>query len=177
MGRSLWALARALGGGALLSGCATMIRGTEEPLQLTSLPSGARAVIGSGQSCTTPCSIHLARNTSTVVTFEREGCETAMVSVFPTLAGAGVILGGVIDYGTGAVYNLQPNPVVANLRCASDTAGHAVPALIPPVVTTAPDSSGSQTETKLLELKSLLDKGLITTEEYEQKRALILKGM
>lgn len=100
-----------------------------------------------------------------------------MVSVFPTLAGAGVILGGVIDYGTGAVYNLQPNPVVANLRCASDTAGHAVPALIPPVVTTAPDSSGSQTETKLLELKSLLDKGLITTEEYEQKRALILKGM
>jgi Short C-terminal domain len=45
------------------------------------------------------------------------------------------------------------------------------------VVTTAPASSGSQTETKLLELKSLLDKGLITTEEYEQKRTLILKGM
>lgn len=71
MGRSLWALACALGCGALLSGCATMIRGTEEPLQLTSFPSGARAVIGSGQSCTMPCSIHLARNTSTVVTFER----------------------------------------------------------------------------------------------------------
>ena len=176
MGRGLWALTCAVGCGALLSGCATMIRGTQEPLQLTSFPSGAKAVIGSGQSCTTPCSIHLARNTSTVVTFEREGCDTAMVSVFPTLAGAGVILGGVIDYGTGAVYSLQPNPVVANLRCASDTARHTAPALVPAVVT-EPDPSGGQTETKLLELKSLLDKGLITKEEYEQKRSLILKGM
>ena len=42
---------------------------------------------------------------------------------------------------------------------------------------TEPDPSGGQTETKLLELKSLLDKNLITKEEYEQKRALILKGM
>jgi hypothetical protein len=124
----------------------------------------------------TPCSIHLARNTSTVVTFEHEGCDTAMVSVFPTLAGAGVILGGVIDYGTGAVYNLQPNPVVANLRCLSDTPAHAAPALMPAVMT-EPDHNNGQAEARLLELKSLLDKGLITQEEYEQKRALIIKGM
>src|SRR5262245_17149167 len=136
MGKGLWANLIALGCSAVVSGCATMIRGTQEPLQLTSFPSGARAVIGSGQSCTTPCSIHLARNTSTVVTFEHEGCDTAMVSVFPTLAGAGVILGGVIDYGTGAVYSLQPNPVVANLRCTGNAVGPAVPALIPAVVTT-----------------------------------------
>src|SRR2546430_13323530 len=133
MSRRLWALACAFC--ALLSGCATMIRGTEEQLQLTSFPNGAKAVIGSGQSCMTPCSIHLSRNTSTVVTFEHEGCDTAMISVFPTLAGAGVILGGVIDYGTGAVYNLQPNPVVANLRCLSVTPPHAAPALMPAVWT------------------------------------------
>lgn len=29
--------------------------------------------------------------------------------MIPTLAGAGVIFGGFIDYGTGAVYDLQPN--------------------------------------------------------------------
>jgi len=99
-----------------------------------------------------------------------------MVSVFPTLAGAGVILGGVIDYGTGAVYNLQPNPVVANLRCATETPGHPVPTLMPAIMT-VPDPNGNSNETKLLELKSLLDKQLITPKEYEQKRALILKGM
>jgi hypothetical protein len=44
-------------------------------------------------------------------------------------------------------------------------------------VATEPEPNGSQTETKLLELKSLLDKGLITKEEYEQKRSLILKGI
>lgn len=176
MGSKLWAFTLALGCSVLLSGRATMIRGTEEPLQLTSFPAGAKAVIGSGQSCTTPCSLHLSRNTSTVVTFEREGCETAMVSVFPTLAGAGVILGGVIDYGTGAVYNLQPNPVVANLRCVSDSAGHPTSALAPAVIT-EPDHMSGHNETKLLELKSLLDKGLITQEEYDQKRATIMKDL
>jgi hypothetical protein len=176
MSKKFWALTCVLGCGVLLSGCATMIRGTEEPLQLTSFPNGAKAVIGSGQSCMTPCSIHLARNTSTVVTFEHEGCDTVMISVFPTLAGAGVILGGVIDYGTGAVYNLQPNPVVANLRCLGDSPSHAAPALVPAVLT-EPVPGDHQAESKLLELKSLLDKGLITREEYEQKRAVILKGM
>lgn len=49
-------------------------------------------------------------------------------------------------------------------------------ALIPAVMT-EPDHNNGQTEAKLLELKGLLDKGLITKEEYEQKRAVILKGM
>jgi len=100
-------------------GCVTVVRGTEEPLQLTSNPPGARASLASGQTCTTPCAISLSRGTSTVVTFEKDGCERQMISVFPTIAAAGVLLGGVIDYGTGAVYNLQPNPVVVLLRCPS----------------------------------------------------------
>jgi hypothetical protein len=101
-----------------------------------------------------------------------------MVSVFPTLAGAGVILGGIIDYGTGAVYNLQPNPVVANLRCPDTSPTIASPTVIPAVMTTTSgDSSSSSHEAQLLELKSLLDKGLITQEEYDQKRSEILKGL
>jgi len=102
----------------LISGCATMIRGTTEELQLTSDPVGAKASLSNGQSCTTPCSLSLARNSSLAVTFIKDGCDNHTVSVFPTLAGAGVILGGLIDYGTGAVYSLQPNPVIASLRCA-----------------------------------------------------------
>jgi hypothetical protein len=35
----------------------------------------------------------------------------------PSLAGAGAMLGGFIDYGTGAVYDLQPNPLFVTLNC------------------------------------------------------------
>src|SRR4051812_47271244 len=83
----------------LTSGCATIIRGTEQPLQIMSDPPGARASLGTGQACNTPCSINLSRSTSTAITFEKEGCDRTMVSVFPTIAGAGVVLGGIIDYG------------------------------------------------------------------------------
>jgi hypothetical protein len=99
-----------------------------------------------------------------------------MISVFPTISAAGVVLGGVIDYGTGAVYNLQPNPVVANLRC-SDTPTVTAPAIVPAVITTPGSTAGPSLETQLLELKSLLDKGLISQEEYNLKRAELLKGL
>ncbi len=49
--------------------------------------------------------------------YEKEGCEAESLSVFPTLAGGGVLLGGLIDYGTGAVYDLTPNPAHVMLKC------------------------------------------------------------
>jgi hypothetical protein len=125
----------------LVAGCATMIRGTREPLQLSSNPEGAEAQLSNGQSCTTPCSIDLPRETSVAVNFTKDGCDSQTVSVFPTLAGAGVILGGVIDYGTGAVYNLQPNPVIAGLHC------HSVAQAAPPAIAAHPvGQAGAITE-------------------------------
>jgi hypothetical protein len=103
----------------LLTGCATMIRGTHEPLQLSSSPEGAVAQISNGQSCTTPCAMDEERDSSFSITFSKDGCDSQTVSVFPTLAGAGVLLGGIIDYGTGAVYSLRPNPVVTTLKCSA----------------------------------------------------------
>ena len=93
------------------SGCATMIRGTQESLQVTSEPSGVRVEASTGQSGTTPCSFMMKRNQSALLKFTKEGYHPETVTVYPSLAGAGVILGGLIDYGTGAVYNLTPNPV------------------------------------------------------------------
>jgi hypothetical protein len=110
-----------------------MIRGTTEELQFSSSPAGAKASLSNGQSCVTPCAITLPRNGSFAVTFSKDGCDDHLTSVFPTLAGAGVILGGLIDYGTGAVYSLQPNPVLAGLRCAKPA-----PTTVPTVVTPPP---------------------------------------
>jgi len=37
--------------------------------------------------------------------------------MMPVLAGGGVLMGSLIDYGTGAVYDLQPNPLTITLVC------------------------------------------------------------
>lgn len=105
----------------LISGCATMIRGTEDTLQVSSDPSGANVELSGGQSGTTPCSFVLKRNQSCIVKISKEGYHTEAVTVYPTLAGSGVILGGLIDYGTGAVYNLTPNPVNVLLKPKDST--------------------------------------------------------
>ncbi len=108
-----------------VAGCATMIRGTHESLDLVSTPTGARADLSTGQSCVTPCAQNIARDASFSVTFSKEGCDSQTIAVFPTLAGAGVLLGGVIDYGTGAVYDLRPNPVAPTLNCHNATGARA----------------------------------------------------
>ena len=70
-----------------------------------------------GQNCTSPCQIEAKRNESLQINIEKDSCHTHTATLMPTLAGAGVVLGGLIDYGTGAVYNLQPNPITVTLIC------------------------------------------------------------
>jgi len=93
-----------------------MIRGTQEPLYVTSEPSGALAELSDREKGTTPCQFVLKRNQSLNIKFSKDGYYPENVTVYPTLAGAGVILGGLIDYGTGAVYSLTPNPAHALLK-------------------------------------------------------------
>jgi hypothetical protein len=103
----------------LLSSCATMIRGTEQEVSVNTVPLGATVQFSNGQGCVLPCSITAKRNQSLLITVAREGGQTQTVTMAPTLAGGGVILGGLIDYGTGAVYDLQPNPLTLTLACQS----------------------------------------------------------
>jgi len=100
-----------------LTGCATMLRGTEQQVSINTIPVGAKVQLSNGVSCTSPCTVTVPRNQSLMMTITREGCTPQTASMVPTLAGAGVILGGLIDYATGAVYDLQPNPLTVTLIC------------------------------------------------------------
>ena len=101
----------------LLTGCATIIRGTEQQVHVNTNPVSAKVEFSNGQSCLSPCSIKTKRDQSLVITISKEGCSTQTATMVPMLAGGGVILGGIIDYGTGAVYDLQPNPLTITLAC------------------------------------------------------------
>ena len=97
-------------------GCATIMRGTSEVLQIQSDPTGAHAELSTGQSVTTPGQVKLKRDTNVIITFTKEGYEKESVTVYPTVSGTGAVLGSVFDYGTGAIYDLTPNPVFVTLK-------------------------------------------------------------
>lgn len=128
-----------------------MIRGTTQPLQLASNPQGATASVSSGSSCQTPCDLEMPRSSSVVVTFSKPGCKQSLVSIFPTISGGGMLWGGVFGEMSGADYDLQPNPAVANLDCVDQPAlGQAPPATAPtmasapvPAATTASAAAAS----------------------------------
>ncbi|WP_421996120.1 hypothetical protein [Reyranella sp.] len=113
----------AIGVIALLTGCATIVRGTEQEVAVNTAPVGATVQFSNGQTCTSPCKIKSARNQSLMINISKPGCHTQTATMMPTLAGGGVLLGGLIDYGTGAVYDLQPNPLTVTLACNGDPSG------------------------------------------------------
>lgn len=112
----------------IIPGCATIIRGTEQQVHVNTNPVSAKIEFSNGQSCMSPCSIKTKRDQSLVITISKEGCSTQTATMIPTLAGGGVILGGIIDYGTGAVYDLQPNPLTITLACTNISQTEQAPA-------------------------------------------------
>ena len=104
------------------TGCATMIRGTEQQVSVYTNPPGAKIEFSNGQSCQSPCTIVCKRKQSLQVTISKEGCQTQTVTMIPTLAipmfgGVGTALLRGIDFATGAAYDLYPNPLTVTLTC------------------------------------------------------------
>jgi hypothetical protein len=129
-----------------LAACATIVRGSEQPVSVNTDPVGAKIRFSNGVGCIGPCTIRAARNQSLQLTISKEGCATQTATMVPSLAGAGVLLGGLIDYGTGAVYDLQPNPLTVTLVCgqaAGQGAAAALPGTLPGSVAPASAPLGS----------------------------------
>jgi len=113
----------------LLAGCATVVRGTTNQVQVTSEPSGAQARTTLGHSCTTPCTLTIERKLAFSVIYTMPGYLEQTIPVNTQVSGGGaagmagnILLGGVVgvvaDAATGAGLDHVPNPVHAILAKA-----------------------------------------------------------
>ena len=130
----------------VLTGCATITRGTTEVLVVNTDPPGAEVQISDGHACTSPCSVELKRKHDYHVKIAKAGYEPIETDVMSQIVGAGaagmagnVLIGGLIGVGvdayTGATKGLKPNPITVNLARVGGS--QAPPALGTAVLTNA----------------------------------------
>lgn len=111
-----------LAAGLSLSGCATVLNGTNIDYTTQTDPDGANIVFLGGLECTTPCELELRRKDDTRVDITKEGYEPVYVLVQSKLAGstfgnalAGGLIGAAVDGGNGASNTLRPRPLFVKL--------------------------------------------------------------
>ena len=159
---------------SLLSGCATVVRGTHQEVSVTSKPSRTIVSVNGQGGFKTPATLELARRRDHILTFEKEGYESVNVIVLHIVSSAvagNILLGGVIGLGvdaiTGAQYKLVPEAVKVELK--KDSVWRAKKsAVFKENVVIAP-------ERRLEILKNLFDGGHISEEEYEANKTIMLR--
>lgn len=139
-----------------LGACATIVRGTKQKFTIESSPPAAKAETSLGVTCTTPCTVKVDRKTRFTVTVSKDGFETQTVKVGRKVTaeggtisfGGNWIIGGAIgmgiDAGSGAMFDLWPNPLVVTLAPKTEApaapVAASVPAEAPAVATAAPSA-------------------------------------
>jgi hypothetical protein len=107
-----------------LSACATVLRGTSQKFEITSVPPGADVALSTGQKCVTPCKLKLKRKTPFVATISKDGYQTQEAKVESKFNGAaagagnillGGVIGAVVDSSNGSMRALKPNPLAVTL--------------------------------------------------------------
>lgn len=103
-------------------GCATIINGTSQKVQVSSEPAGATVQIDEKASYTTPVRIRLERKLDHKLVFTKEGYESQslkMTHVLSEVVCGNLFLGGPLgwffDIFAGTQYKLIPNPVNVKL--------------------------------------------------------------
>ncbi len=112
----------------IISGCATLTRGTKETYRIITDPPGATVVFSTGETCVTPCEVEKKRHSAFTVAIEKDGYEPAFIDVTNKTSTAGTIamagnvimIGSVfwayIDAVSGATRELTPNPCKITLN-------------------------------------------------------------
>jgi hypothetical protein len=109
------------------TGCATVVKGTTQVVPVSSDPTGAQVSVDGVARGTTPTALTLSRKSDHLLTFEKEGYESASVQLTRSLSAAvagNIIAGGLVGWGvdavSGAQYNLNPSTVNVRLKPRSD---------------------------------------------------------
>lgn len=169
----------------LLSGCATVVNGTTQKVGIASTPTGADVLIDNQQRIVTPATVALDRSASHTFLFKKDGFQDDSFVVTSSTSGwvwgnilLGGLVGGVVDFASGGARKLSQDSIHVTLvpLAAHDTAAPS-PAIVPAVATLTESTPSSSREAQLLELKNLLDKSLITQEEYNKKRQALVDGL
>jgi len=105
------------------SGCATIINGTSQKIQVTSNPVGATVTVDSKNIYTTPVKLRLERRSDHELIFAKDGYGNQTIKLMHVISEVVVgntLLGGplgwVFDIFAGTQYKLVPNPVHIELK-------------------------------------------------------------
>lgn len=157
-----------------MSGCASITCGPNQRVPVSTNPTGATVEVDGEGSYKTPTTLKLRRKTDHNLIFTKEGYETKHVLLMHVISGAvagNILLGGLIGWGvdamTGAQFKLVPESVHVEMQRLSNAAASSVTSIRKQVTS----------EDKLIQLKSLYDKGHITETEYEANKKVILRSL
>jgi len=171
-------LIAALTAAVSLSACATVTKGSNDSVFMTSTPSAAKVVFEDTaqklqpKSCETPCEIELNRKRTYKATVSKTGHENFVVLMEPKLSTSGgtamagnLLVGGILGAGvdslTGAMRDLTPNNLEVTL---APTGGESY----------ATDKKGQKIEThKPLSLEDTIvtydEENVIVTESGDEE--------
>lgn len=117
-------LAAALGLASML-GCATVLHGPSQTVEITSNPPGARvAILPDGVEWVTPAEVELSRRWVRTLVIEREGYRPTTIYLDRDLSEVSSLLGAGpgLDHTTGAMYRLFPASIHVELAPIETTA-------------------------------------------------------
>lgn len=156
----------------LVSGCATVVKGTTQSIPVNSDPAGAEVLVNNNVLGVTPTQIKLKRKEDHQVMIRKEGYASATVPVLKSVGGAvwgNVLAGGLIGWGvdatSGAQYNLSPETIYVTLRPVGSSNA------------TRREEADKTAEgiTKLRTLDQALEAGTLSEEEYGKARQRIVE--
>lgn len=114
-----------------LVGCATLFKGSSQDVGINSNPMKATVKVKSMAgvevfSSTTPTTVKLSKKKEYIVTIGLQGYKEATVQLTQTMEGwfwgnliCGGVIGMVIDFVSGAMWNLEPEQISVTLVTAS----------------------------------------------------------
>jgi uncharacterized protein YceK len=104
----------------LVTGCASIVSGTTQPISFNSTPIGARVLINGADMGKTPLTLELKRKQSYAVAINLDGYKPETMNIERGLNGwvwGNIIFGGligvVVDAASGSMYKLTPDQFTA----------------------------------------------------------------